>query len=229
MDCLYYSFINEEDVSKVTRAMTYQDGSKIWAHKLQDKRAPKCPVATTKKMAIKSIWKNHEKDEPEEVRLYGASFGTWSVEQRFAYRRTWRVVAEQPGLGRFEGDDFQDHAAREMCLNGGGLCQGQGGSGKSYILGKVKALLLEAGWDVHVVAFTHVASANCGGDTILRELHGKINSRRCAILVDEISTVSIKLWSALANMQMTGNHVWLFGDCPPDSRPAPQGATGGAG
>jgi hypothetical protein len=25
--------------------------------------------------------------------------------------------------------------------------------------------------------------------------------------------VSIKLWSALANMQMTGNHFWLFGDC----------------
>ncbi len=61
---------------------------------------------------------------------------------------------------------------------------------------------------MHVVAFTHVASANCGG-----ELHGKINSRRCAILVDEISMVSIKLWPALANMQMTGNHFWLFGDC----------------
>ncbi len=25
--------------------------------------------------------------------------------------------------------------------------------------------------------------------------------------------VSIKLWAALANVQRTGNHFWLFGDC----------------
>ena len=213
MDCLYYSDDDEKEIAKITQTLTYADGAPIWAHKLKDTRAPKCILTTGKNISLKSIWKNHENDEPEEVRLYGASFGTWSVEQRFAYRRTWKTVAEQPGLGRFEGDDFQDYAAQALVANGGGVCVGQGGSGKSEILKRVKALLLEAGWDVHVVAFTHVASANCGGDTILRELHGKINSRRCAILVDEISMVSIKLWSALANMQMTGNHFWLFGDC----------------
>ncbi len=100
--------------------MPYPDGSKIWANKLQDKRAPKCVVGTKKKLAIKSIWKKHDKDEPEDVRLYGPSFGTWSVEQRFAYRRKWRVVAEQPGLGLFEGDDFQGFAAKALVANGGG-------------------------------------------------------------------------------------------------------------
>jgi len=80
-------------------------------------------------------------------------------------------------------------------------------------LKKLKAILEERGWEVHVLAFTHVAASNCGGITILRELHSKIQCKRAAILIDEMSMVSIKLWAALSQMKMTGSSFWIFGDC----------------
>ena len=66
---------------------------------------------------------------------------------------------------------------------------------------------------MHVCAFTHVAAANCDGVTLLRQLHQRIQSKRCAVLIDEMSMVSLKLWAGIAQMAMTGNHFYVFGDC----------------
>ena len=58
-----------------------------------------------------------------------------------------------------------------------------------------------------------MAAKNCDGVTILRQLHQRVQSKRCAVLIDEMSMVSLQLWTALAQMHSTGNKFFIFGDC----------------
>ena len=92
----------------------------------------------------RSLWCDHS-DEHDLKRWAPESFGDWSEEQRFAHERNWRVVTEPEGLGRFEGDDYQSLAALEMADNEGGVCVGQGGSGKSEVLKRLRKILEERG------------------------------------------------------------------------------------
>ena len=169
VDCLFYDAKHTASLRAVIALLKHPDGSMIW--KLEDKNnAPHCGLENAKPAPTKSIWVDHT-DEAHSASIY--NFGDWSTEKRFACKRTWRVETEPRGLGLFPGDDYQDMVSEALVQNGGGVVVGQGGSGKSEILKRVKILLEAAGWAVHVVAFTHVAAANCGGHTIMRELHSK--------------------------------------------------------
>ena len=209
VDCLFYDAKHTASLRAVIALLRHPDGSMIW--KLEDKKnAPHCGLENAKPAPTKSIWVDHT-DEAHSASIY--NFGDWSTEKRFARKREWRVETEPRGLGLFPGDDYQDMVSEALVQNGGGVVVGQGGSGKSEILKRVKILLEAAGWAVHVVAFTHVAAANCGGHTIMRELHSKIQAKRVAVLIDEMSMVSVAIWAALAQMKMTGSSFWVFGDC----------------
>ena len=106
--------------------------------------------------------------------------------------------------------------AVEIAKNRGGLVIGRGGSGKSHLLKKYlrEAFIKEKYKEekIHVIAFTHVAAQNCEGDTILHELHAKIQSCDNVIIVDELSMVSLRMWSLLATMQFIGNVFVCLGD-----------------
>ena len=211
VDCLYFDARERQRAKDVIRRLHHPDGSEIWQIK-NETLAPLLEL-TERSQAVKpSLWYDHSAVQ-DLKRWAPLSFGTWSQEQRFAHQRTWRLVTEPEGLGRFEGDDYQSHAALEMADNGGGVCVGQGGSGKSEVLKRLRKILEERGWTVHVCAFTHVAAANCDGVTLLRQLHQRVQSKRCAVLIDEMSMVSLKLWAGIAQMAMTGNRFFIFGDC----------------
>ena len=211
VDCLYYDHADRARCQAVIDTLRYPDGSRMWQIK-DEPAAPQCELTQRMPRVTQSLWCDHS-GEHDLKRWAPASFGDWSQEQRFAHERTWRVVTEPEGLGRFEGDDFQSLAAQEMADNEGGVCVGRGGSGKSEVLKRLRKILEERGWTVHVCAFTHVAAANCDGVTILRQLHQRVQSKRCAVLVDEASMVSLKIWAALAKMHSTGNRFFVFGDC----------------
>jgi hypothetical protein len=211
VDCLYFDEGDRERCKAVADQLRYADGSAIWKIK-SESQAPMLELEERATIVRESLWHDHSKEQ-DLKRWAPPSFGAWSQEQRFAHHRTWRVVTEPEGLGRFEGDDYQDHAALELADNGGGVCVGQGGSGKSQVLKRLRKILEERGFTVHVCAFTHVAAAVCDGVTLLRQLHQRIQSKRCAVLIDEMSMVSLKLWAAIAQMAMTGNHFYVFGDC----------------
>jgi hypothetical protein len=94
----------------------------------------------------------------------------------------------------------------------GGVVVGRGGTGKSEVLRRLVAALKERGVQAHVVAFTHVAAANCDGGTILHELYANKHQKQVALCVDEASMVSLKMWAQIAKFHFTGAMVFVFGD-----------------
>ena len=111
-----------------------------------------------------------------------------------------------------ENGTWQERMADEVVKNHGAMVTGCGGCGKSRILQLVKQKFKDLNFEVEICAFTHVASANVDGDTILRQLHANSGTKRRVFLVDEGSMVSIRLWGALQTMQFTGAIFVVFGD-----------------
>ncbi len=213
VDCLFYKLEEKEKIVPIIDRLTYTDGSPIW--KMEEAiNVPHCILGTKEIIPANSVWRSFGDEEQElSLRFDNESFGNWSSERRFAYKRDWRVLTEPEGLGRGEEDEYQEEAAIALADNNGGVCIGQGGSGKSHILKRLRTILEERGVKVIVCAFTHVAAQNCEGQTILHSLNSSVRCKKTAILIDEMSMVPLKLWAALAQMQMTGNLFYIFGDC----------------
>ena len=100
------------------------------------------------------------------------NFGHWSFNGGFKCYRKWRTIEEDEGLGSCdENDTFQEQMADRIVENRGGYVSGRGGTGKSWMLKLLETKFKKLGYDVHYIAFTHVAAANLEGNTILYELH----------------------------------------------------------
>ena len=117
-----------------------------------------------------------------EGRVEYGSFGAWLTNMT-PLKTEWRYVTEPEGLGRGDDDRFQEQVATAIVANRGGYVAGRGGSGKSYVIDKLKEKFEAAGFvdidektgerksRVHCIAFTHVAANNVEGNTTLHELH----------------------------------------------------------
>ena len=162
---------------------------------------------------VSSAWSTGGDDGS--CRFRPSAMGAWLQRPQFT-DRAWRVMAEEPGLGRGEDDAFQEEAAQAIFDNRGGIVEARGGTGKSDkefgVLGRVKAKFEAAGYTVDVLAFTHVQSANVDGNTILRHLHAKSGCKGHVIIVDESSMVPLRLWAALAAFKFTGAKFVVLGD-----------------
>lgn len=164
-----------------------------------------------------SAWQPGHMDEDKFLLCKpSVAFGAWCENPWFAYERHWRIMTEEPGIGRGEGDTFQEEAVQAIADNGfQGYVAGRGGTGKSYLLKLLKAKAFASGYtegQIDVIAFTHVQASNVGGDTILHQLHSKGKCKRHLIIVDESSMVPLRLWGALAAFKFTGSRFVVLGD-----------------
>ena len=156
-----------------------------------------------------------------------AAFGYWSTNGPFKGEGAWKFLDEPEEIGRGSEDTFQNEAADAIVQNRGGYVDGRGGTGKSWLI-KLLVEKFEADgfFDmvkdkkgelvkksrVHCVAFTHVASQNIEGNTLLHELHRHARSKRLVVIVDEAGLVPLSMWSLLLNLKFTGNIVVALGD-----------------
>jgi len=141
------------------------------------------------------------------------NFGHWSFNGGFKCYRDWRTIEEDEGIGSCdENDQFQEQMADRIVENRGGYVSGRGGTGKSWMLKLLETKFKKLGYDVHYIAFTHVAAANLEGNTILYELHRYAKKKRLVVIVDECSMVPLCMWAALANLAFTGNIIIPAGD-----------------
>ena len=159
----------------------------------------------------------------ENVNFVFKSFGAWSSNGSFHFRREWRVESEEPGLGCGTNDTYQARMASLIVENKGAYIAGRGGSGKSWLLDLIVKALVELGFrefddddgkkkkTIHKCAFTHVAAGNIDGRTLLHELH-RTKKKGHVIIVDESSMVPLSMWSALLNLKFTGNMIIVAGD-----------------
>ena len=100
-------------------------------------------------------------------RFTNGAFGTWIYDPHFAHKREWTTLEEEEGLGSCDvHDTFQRRAAERIVSNGGGRVTGRGGVGKTQLIKEVVELFKAVGYEVSVLASTHVQAAFCGGTTI---------------------------------------------------------------
>ena len=155
------------------------------------------------------------------------AFGYWSTNAPFKNEAEWRLMDEPEEVGRGPSDTFQNEVADAIVKNRGGYVDGRGGTGKSWLIKMlVEKFETEGFFDmvsnkkgevfkktrVHCVAFTHVASQNIEGQTLLHELHRHARSKRLVVIVDEAGLVPLSMWSLLLNLKFTGNIVVALGD-----------------
>jgi len=197
-----------DDGSLLFRIKHDRDG--VVAHR----DAPECERLIRHIECRASAWRPAHVEEEEHLfpRFKPSTLGSWLQQPRFLYEREWKVIAEEPGLGRGDDDTFQEEAAEAIFQNLGGHCSGRGGTGKSETIKKLRSKLEAAGWIVDVLAFTHVQSANVDGNTILHHLYKKMGCKRHFIIVDELSQVPLRLWAVLASLKITGARIATFGD-----------------
>ena len=160
-------------------------------------------------------------NEKEELKKYSLSYGHWSVNGYFLVDPQWVNITEEEGIGRGPDDTYQEEMAEKLATARGGMVNGRGGTGKSYLIKLLKPKLEEIGYKVICIAFTHVAVANLNGiecdvHTILHLLHRFVGSKRCkkkcAVIIDECSMVPMSMWSALLNMKFLGHRIYVMGD-----------------
>jgi len=161
----------------------------------------------------------------ENVNLVFKSFGAWSPNGSFLFRREWRVETETPGLGCGPNDTYQARMASTIVENRGAYISGHGGSGKTWLIKLIVQAFVELGFrefdevngrkrkpkTIHKCGFTHVAAGNIDGRTLLHELH-RTKKKGHVIIVDEASMVPLSMWSALLNLKFTGNIIIVAGD-----------------
>ena len=149
------------------------------------------------------------------------AFGYWSTNGPFKSEGWWKLMNEPEEIGRGPDDTFQNEVADAIVKNRGGYVDGRGGTGKSYL---IKLLVEKFEADgfvdmvpnkkgefvkksrVHCVAFTHVASQNIEGQTLLHELHRHARSKRLVIIVDEAGLVPLSMWSLSAEPEIHGQY-----------------------
>ena len=168
-----------------------------------------------------------EVDEDEDDNVGDGAFGYWSTNAPFKQKCWWKSIDEPEEVGRGPEDTFQNDVADAIVKNRGGYVDGRGGTGKSYLIKLLVEKFEAAGFvdivkdkkgelikksRVHCVAFTHVASQNIEGQTLLHELHRHARSKRLVIIVDEAGLVPLSMWSLLLNLKFTGNIVVALGD-----------------
>ena len=188
-----------------------QDGKPV------TRAAPACEPLVKVVHRKASTWQPGHMDEDKFLLCKpSVAFGAWCENPWFAYERHWRIMAEEPGIGRGDDDTFQEEAVQAIADNGfQGYVAGRGGTGKSYLLKLLKAKAIVAGYtegQMDVIAFTHVQASNVSGDTILHHLHSKGKCKRHLIIVDESSMVPLRLWGALAAFKFTGSRFVVLGD-----------------
>ena len=89
---------------------------------------------------IASSWKpNYEAVENGSPRFNSETYGNWHINPRFKYKRVWRELIEEEGVGTCDvNDTWQEQMADEIVKNRGAIVTGCGGCGKSRILELVK-------------------------------------------------------------------------------------------
>jgi len=145
------------------------DGSRI----LQVKDARKSPSHAFSERAIAakvSPWRAFAPCKGE--RRFGSkAFGQWFHDPHFAHTRNWETLTEPEGIGACDAaDTFQAEAAVRIVVNGGGVVEGRGGTGKSELIRNLVTQFEAAGYKgkVDVLATTHVQAPVVEGDTIRR-------------------------------------------------------------
>ena len=93
----------------------------------------------------------------------------------------------------------------------GALLVGCGGTGKTWLAREIIKILQAAGIEVRIVAFTHLAAQNIGGQTIHAFLHD-CPSFKGVLVVDEASLVPVTLWGELAKYVHCGAQFFVLGD-----------------
>ena len=129
---------------------------------------------------IASSWRpNYEAVENGNPRFASETAGNWHINPRFKYKRVWRELVEEGGVGTCdENDTWQEQMANEIVKNRGAIVTGCGGCGKSRILELVKKKFQDLIFIVETCAFTHLSPANADGKTTLRQLHAIAKSKR---------------------------------------------------
>ena len=159
---------------------------------------------------VKPVPSSYRENKGPTSRAAGA-YGAWlsNVPDVDAWEWTW--LTEEG-----EVDDLywaQEVMAHEIVKNRGAYVDGRGGTGKSKMVTKYLIPQFKAkGYEVHCIAFTHVAAGNLDGNTIQHELHRWMRGNNRVIIVDESSMVPLSMWAALANLKFTGNHIVVLGD-----------------
>jgi len=203
----------EEEIKEKFTRLKHADGSVIC--RVKGKKGTPSNRLTSPIVYLRdSSWSpNYSCDGEMTERFDSKSYGNWYTTPRFKYERQWYDIIEDEGIGTCdEHDTFQMDVTKLIVKNRGAIVTGAGGSGKSEILKYVEKLFKEEGFIIEKCAFTHTASANIDGETILRELHKNAQSKRRVFLIDEGSMVSIRLWAALQTLQFTGAIFVVFGD-----------------
>ena len=116
-----------------------------------------------------------------------------------------------------EGPDGREQIA-ERAVAGESLCVlGAAGTGKSVALRAVRVALEEQGQVCQCIALTHTAARNLGKGAITAHafvmrhiLHGSFSGK--AVLIDEISFMSVDLLAALEHLRLKGVRIMCFGD-----------------
>jgi hypothetical protein len=93
----------------------------------------------------------------------------------------------------------------------GALLIGCGGTGKTWLAREAIEILRAQGYSVRVVAFTHLAAQNIGGQTIHSFLHD-CPSFKGVLVVEEGSLVPVNLWGELAKYVHCGARFLVLGD-----------------
>ena len=75
---------------------------------------------------IASSWKpNYEAVENGSPRFNSGTYGNWHINPRFKYKRVWRELVEQEGVGACdENDTWQEQMADEIVKNRGAIVTG---------------------------------------------------------------------------------------------------------
>ena len=73
VDCLYYDEEQKAEIVILTDNLKHPDGTAIWQAKELDRVAPKSALQAKRKAICKSIWMDHEKQQPENARIFRLS------------------------------------------------------------------------------------------------------------------------------------------------------------
>jgi len=147
-------------------------------------------------------------------RFKSTAIGAHLYEPRFMYPRVWEELSEDSGVGSCDANDtFQEEAAKAIFKRGSACVIGAGGTGKSELVKHLVALYEKAGIRVDIIAFTHVQAQNCGGSTVLHDMHQNPRCKRRVVIIDEAGQVGLNYWGVLNSYRVAGGcNLVVLGD-----------------
>jgi len=124
----------------------------------------------------------------------------------------------QTHLEPLEGpDDFLEKILEHVRSGGSLLVEGVAGTGKTVVLRAVQQALEQSGVRCQAICLTHTGARNIGpaactahSFVMKHVLHGTFGGG--AVLVDEISFISLDLLAALEHLRLKGTRILCFGD-----------------